>query len=268
MTHLETLDRHLGARYSPHTRRSFLGFAKRFVDTCGDKPSYSRDEVLGYVDSLIHAKYKAGTINVHLSAIRAMFDACSLTWPLTKRDTRLGLPQVDPEAPTLSPDEVSALIRGARSYPRTTLPIVTALATVWGLRGDEIVRTLARGCDGHTLEIQTAKGGRVRKHAIPRVLGPVLAFSPIDTSTRSLHDVFDRLMRTHVRPPRPREGWHSARRAVVTGLFEAGIEQHKVHTWLGWKMKEDISLRYYHPDPIKLDLEIYVRHPFLRVWLQ
>lgn len=266
MSHLETLDRHLGARYSIHTRRSFLTYAKRFLKVCGEKPSYPREEVLGYIDILIRSGYKAGTIHNQISGIRALFDACSLTWPLAERDTRLGLPQQEPDAPTLAPSEVAALIRGVRRQTGTAR-IVTCLATVYGLRGDEIARALAQGCDGKHFVIQTAKGGRRREHAIPRGLESTLAFRPIQTSTRSLHDLFEKVMRAHVREPRPREGWHACRRAIVTALIDAGIAQPRVHMWIGWKLKEEITMRYYHPDPLKLDLEIYVKHPYLRVWL-
>lgn len=266
MSHLDTFDRHLGARYSKHTRRSFLTYAKRFLEVCGENPAYSREEVLAYLDILIRSGYKAGTIHNQLSGIRALFDACGLTWPLAERDTRLGLPQQDPETPTLAPSEVAALIRGVRRQPDTAR-IVTCLATVWGLRGDEIVRALAQGCDGKRLVIQTAKGGRLREHAIPRGLESTLTFRPIRISTRALHDVFERLMRGYVREPRPREGWHACRRAIVTALIDAGIAQPRVHSWIGWKLKEEITMRYYHPDPLRLDLEIYVKHPYLRVWL-
>lgn len=267
MSHLDTLDHHLGARYSAHTRRSFMTYAKRFLNACGEKPAYPREEVLSYLDILIRSGYKAGTIHAQIAGIHALFDACGLTWPLTQRDSRLGLPQEEPDAPTLSATDMAALIRGVRRQPGTAR-IVTALATVWGLRGDEIARVLAQGCDGKHLQIQTAKGGRRRQHAVPRGLEPILTFRPIQTSTRSLHDIFEREMRAHVRGPRPREGWHSARRSVVTGLLDAGIEEYKIHYWLGWKLKQTITLRYYHPDPLKLDIEMYTRHPYLRVWLR
>ena len=266
MAYLQKLDTHLGARYSPHTRRAFLAYARQFLADVGEKPTYSREEVLGYVDELIRRHYKANTITNYLTGIRALFDVNNLTWPLNKRDARLGLPQSDTIAPVLLPDEMHKLILGIKGEPG--LPrAAAALGTVYGLRGDEIVRILAQGCDGVRLEIQTAKGGRERKHVIPRPLAPALTFAPTTVSIRYLHGVYEHLMKEHVRPPVSREGWHAVRRAVVTGLFDAGLEQHVVHAWLGWRIKSDISLRYYRPEPLALDRAVYARHPYLRTWL-
>jgi hypothetical protein len=267
LTYLTRLEAHLGERYSPHTRRAFLGHARRFLDFAGVQPSYGRENVLAYVDRLILEGFKEPSIRAMLTGIRVMFDVNGLTWPLERRDLRLGLPQEDPLTPTLTLKEVGLLIRGTREtpgFPRT----VVALASIFGLRGDEIIRALAAGCSGEILEVQTAKGGRKRRHHIPERLRPVLTFSPSTVSARSLHNLFESLMRHFVRPPRPREGWHAVRRSVVTGLFGAGLSEEVIHRFMGWKSAEKtIAFRYFHPDPTALDLHVYRKHPYLPLWI-
>jgi len=266
VSYLSTLAAHLGERYSAHTRRAFLQQGHHFLTSCGVKAVYSREEVLAFVDDLIRQGYKADSIRTILTGVRAMFDVNRLAWPLAERDTRLGLPQETPTRPTLSPREVGLLIGAVRDSPGFPRAVV-ALVSVWGLRGDEVARAFAAGCDGRRLEVQTAKGGRKREHTVPSFLAPALRFSPTRVSTRLLHDQFEKLMRARVREPLPREGWHAVRRAVVTGLFGAKVERHEIHHWMGWKEKEDIALDYYHPDEAELDRRIYRVHPFLPFWV-
>jgi len=74
-------------------------------------------------------------------------------------------------------------------------------------------------------------------------------------------------MRAHIRAPRTGEGWHSLRRSVVTGLTNAGLAEVKMNAWMGWQYKgQDMTQRYYRPDPAELDLEVYALHPFLPYW--
>jgi integrase len=266
VAYLEILDRALATpRYSPHTRKAFLGQARRFLAAVGDKPDYSREDVLGYVDTLIRAGYRADSIGTILAAVRALFRENSLAWPVAERDLRLGLPQEEPIRPTLLVSEVMDLIAGVRgkvSIARITI----CLGTVWGLRADEIKRVLAAGGDGLRLEVQTAKGGRKRIHRVPDGLAPVMAFRPIVTSTRSLHTLFEGAMSAHVREPNPREGLHALRRTLVTALVEGGVDVVKIQRWMGWTLRESIVTTYYRPKPEALDADVYAAHPFLKYW--
>lgn len=268
VTYLATLEAHLDGRFSPHTKRSFLGHARRFLELTGQRSIYERNDVLGFVKYLIDHGYKSESIKTILAAVKVLFDVNGLAWPLEKRDLHGRLPPSESEAPVLAPIEIARLIVGVRStagFPRT----VVALATIYGLRTDEIQRVLTSGCDGLQLVIQTAKGGEKRSHRIPEALAPMLACPPTKVSTRGLHDVFERLMVASVRKPIAREGWHAVRRSVVTALVEAGIPVEKIHKWMGWKEmeKQNIAFRYFKPNRLELDKEVYGKHPYLRMWI-
>lgn len=268
--YLERLRANLGARYSQHTVHAYLGQAERFLDFAGTKPRYTKQELLSYVDTMVKDKYKGKSITTILAGVRSLFYSNDIPWPLDRRDLHLGLPEDDDGGPVLPPGDVAKLIAGVRSasdLPFTAIA-VTALSTIYGLRPTEISQTLAAGIDGKHLEVQTAKGGRRREHVIPIEISAVLHFKPYKIGTDSLHKWFDNLMVAYVRKPLPREGWHSVRRSVVTGLYKAKVPGEVIHSWIGWRaIGKNIGLRYFKPEPAEIDQEVYQSHPFLKHWL-
>ncbi len=268
--YLERLRAQMGTRYSQHTVEAFGRQGGRFLIFAGMKRGYSRDEVLRFVDTLVKAGYKQTSINTILAGVRAMFHANELPWPLQKRDLHLGLPEVEEGGavvPAVDIGRLIAAVRGTPGYDR----VAVALSTTYGFRPSEIVEALAAGCDGRLLKVQTSKQGRVRRHTVPKVLVAALCFHARKMTTDGLHSMFDRLMKTHVRPAAKGEGWHGVRRALVTGLFQAHLADVAVHRWFGWKSIARPELRtsskYYRPDPVELDHEVYAVHPFLRYWI-
>ena len=66
---------------------------------------------------------------------------------------------------------------------------------------------------------------------------------------------------------RPRLGWHSLRRSLVTELMMSDIQPLYVRDFIRWKPKErDIIFQYTILDWRKVDHEIFKRHPFLERW--
>ncbi len=268
MTPLDVLATHLGERYSPLTRRAFHRQARQFLLSAGDKDTYCRADVLAFLDQLIRGGYRADSIAVMLAGVRALFDANDWIWPLKRRDSRLGLPEQEPYAPTLFSEDIRKLILGARQtsgFPRA----LVALSTTWGLRTRELSNVFKAGCDGQYLRVQTVKGGRLREHTIPPELQTVLNFPAVKVSPTHLQRTFAALMRTHVRESLPEEGWHAVRRSLVTGLFEQGLPAEVIHRWMGWRTSGGahvIAARYFHPSPAQLDARVLDVHPFLAFW--
>lgn len=269
-TYLQRLEADLGARYSPDTKRTFLTQARLFLRQVGGKNTYGRQDILGYVDHLIEAGKAASTIHTALSGIKHLFRAIDHPWPLEARELHLRIPRSS-GGPALAHDEVGQLIKAVRLtdppvghyyyVPQT----IVALSTVYGLRPIEIQRALRQGCSGEVLELQSAKGGKVRQHAIPEVVRNALEFPPTKASRSTLGKVFKDLMRSHVRPKRKGEGWHAVRRSLVTGLLDDGVPMHTVTRFMGWKLP-DTAFGYYRPSQDDLDQTIFEAHPFLEFW--
>lgn len=261
---LDRLRKDLGERYSPETVQHVVGQARLFLKRVGEKEQYTRVDIQGYADYLLAAGRKPSSVRTILSAVRSLFKAMEQPWPFS--DTReLHLPPAGDEGgPVLHREEVAELIaavKGEYSLGRR----VVALVSLYGLRSTEISRVLSKGCDGKTLRIPTAKGGRLRFHHIPPTVAYALEFPPYERSYDILHATFNRLMREHVRDPLPGEGWHAVRRALVTGLLDAGVPMHTVQRFMGWRSRETV-ITYYRPAADEVEAMVYEKHPFLKLW--
>lgn len=265
MDPLDALRASLGARYSADTVRSYTQQAGRYLAWARPVPTYSREQIRAYLDSLIAEGKARASVEAARYAVKALCDAVGAPWPLERRDMHLALPQAE-GGPALRPAEVDLLIRGARAEGQAPGLQATALATTWGLRAIEIAQVLGQGMDGERLALTAAKGGRPRSHLVPAssALQQALTFPPLSLGRRALHDLFERLMVEHVRRPRRGEGWHAVRRALVTGLLDAGAQEYALRRWMGWRGIGTLP-HYYHPQDG--DAAILAIHPFLRSWL-
>jgi len=225
--------------------------------------------VLSYVDKLVLAGYKEQSIHTILGGVRAMFHANNLPWPLQRRDLHLGLPQEDEGGIVMGVQDIAGLIKTMKPVAGSAV-VAVALSTVYGLRAAEIAAVISAGCDGKKLVVQTVKTGRKREHRIPPVLSKRLRFGGRKIGVDGVHKMFTRLMTGYVRLPREREGWHSIRRALITGLLESGVPDVVVHRWMGWRTAPNqhakIAFRYFKPDGGVLDDQVYAQHPFLPMW--
>ncbi len=264
-SYLERLNIYFGARYSKDTVNNARSQASRFLTVAGVRPSYSHELLMAYVDRLIKQGYRPRSIKVIMGCIKTLLTANGIPYPLDRHDMHLGLPKGEDLAPMMPAADVAKLIIGVRRMGTPAAPAV-ALSTVWGLRATEIARAISSGCDGDLLVVQTLKGGEVRTHSVPPALTKVLSFPPYPYGRDAVHHLFDRLMIQCVRPSRPQEGWHAIRRAVVTGLRLNKVSKDTVYAFMGWR-RNDMTDRYWHPDHVEIDEEVYPSHPFLPFWM-
>ena len=240
--------------------------AARFLQAAGAHPRYSRQLLLAYIDLLVQHGYGAQTVHVYVAALRALFRANGLEWPLVPRDLHLGLPESEAGGPVLAYKEIAALVAEARRDGGREGAMI-ALSTVYGLRSTEIAAVMSGGCDGQVLALQAAKGNRLREHRIPAGLTGTLSFPPRAVGRDGVHKAFQRAMLAYARPPKTGEGWHAIRRALVTGLVDAGLDRYVLSKWMGWRVSET-AYRYFRPSPAELDRQVYGVHPFLPLWLE
>lgn len=261
---LGVLRSYLGERYSPNTVSAFTSQSHAFILTVGPKQQYSRGDVLRFTDALIKRGYKGKSITTILAGVRALFRALQIPWPLDRADMHLGLPVEDDAGPTIAPQDVATLIAnsGKLGYPDLQL---LALSTTYGFRNSELADLLTSGCNGRSINLQTAKSGRKRVHGIPAPLSTILAFGPQQMSTRGTHERFDVVMRQCLREPLKGEGWHALRRSLATGFKGSGLDSYYMARFMGWKVAET-GFRYFRPEAAEVDAKAYGAHPFLRLW--
>ncbi len=264
--YLSVLRVYLGNRYAASTVEAVLSQSERFLREVGVKPRYTRLDVMAFVNGMVNKGYRRRSINTILTGVRSLFHANGIPWPLDRRDMHLGLTEDDPDTPVLSIEDIARLIQGAKSARFPDLQI-TMLSTLYGLRNTELAAVITGGLDGRSLEVQPAKGGRRRVHSIPEPLSKALTFKGHTIGRDGVHKIFQRLMVRHVRPPSKREGFHAIRRALVTGLVEAGASEYTIFWFMGWHKKEMVW-KYFHPNPRDIDREIFQVHPFYPLWLR
>jgi len=149
-------------------RRALCGFLRWF----GASPSFvTREDVKDYLELLVEGGASASWVNVHISALRTIFDK------MCGRSVTLGLiaPRRSRTIPViLSPNEVVRLLRGAPSM-RDKLMLGLMCAT--GARVSEVVALRWGGFDfdRKVVRIWQGKGRKNREVLLPESLREVLS---------------------------------------------------------------------------------------------
>lgn len=268
--------------FRPATVTNYLSYVARAERALGHGAPWSKAEIRGLLDTWKGAGSKAGVLRMAVAAMRAAHAHADAPWEFSPRELRLGTPATS-GGPVLSAADVGRMIVAVRQNviaadatgrpDALRLAKTTALVTVFGLRAEEVRGLLAvqipptpptPALQPPYLEVQTAKHGEVRRHTVPpEVRRYLAAAAPREVKNTAVYAQFKRAL-GFVRPARDGEGWHAVRRAVVTGLLEAGLGLEDVQKWIGWKANGSMAFRYYRPSD--LDAKVFAVHPFLKYW--
>ena len=174
--------------------------------------------------------------------------------------------------PTLTPEEIRQMVEWAKDKGSEEERAYLALATVYGMRRIELAQFSQKDIGGRYIKIRTAKRGTIKEHFLPdeiadHVLGHL--FKPRSLTYMSY--LFKAIAtKSGVRNEKGM-GWHSIRRALVTGLLRNKAEPVFVAKFLRWAGdRRDSQMRmlltYAQFSPEEIDEAIYKVHPFLRYW--
>lgn len=161
-------------------------------------------------------------------------------------------------------DEIQVLIKKAKEmggiYTKSMV-----ISTTYGVRRVELANLTLNDFNPKkkTLFIRTAKGGRPKVHLVPTEI-----FKYIDNDTKmlsipSMTRIFKRIATEagiHIKGC----GWHSVRRALVSGLLYGGLPNDKVLNFMRWKSGTMLDI-YHIKNPME-DIPIFEKHPFLAYW--
>lgn len=177
---------------------------------------------------------------------------------------------------SFNPDEVDAFIKSAKLYGGIIDIGYVAISTVYGARRKEIYNIEPNDIaeDISTVKIHTLKGGQDRVHIIPEEIKEIIKDfrygltrikkKPVVTT---LNMMFDSLCHKGGIELRPRIGWHSNRRSLISELMMTDINPTVIRDFLRWKTREsDILMNYTIFNPERVDKMIFEKHPFLKMW--
>jgi len=252
---------------SINTARQWRGKVKEFVECCGDKAVYDREDVIKFLTQMREAGWRQSSIETMMRPLKLL--AQIQQWP--GGFPKLAMKKVrgdEVNRPMFSHDEVIEMIRRGKQVFTQREISALALATTYGLRREEIC-TAEVGFD--KVKVNTAKGGRVVEHLIPDEIRPFIAGykrSDVYYMTRLFHRMVEKI---GMSLPGPAFGWHSIRRALATELVCAEVNMLNLLRFMRWSdatLKGEFGMLvvYAQRDQEQIDRSIFAVHPYLSAW--
>lgn len=260
--------RELERRRAPSTTYHYVWIARIFLSKYGLKPSYTRREVLDFVDSYPDNGYSQWVYY----GLRRLFRSLEIEFPLDSDDK----PQIRPsttKVPVASDEQIRGMIEAALKHGDPEWTCYMALSTTYGLRVGEIQELVPRlEPQPETILVRVEKSGTERKHLVPPEIRAYLR--PIRRRSLShFTNVYGRVVMAAGSERQYGEGYHAIRRALDTRLLNSGLELPLVANFMRWggrlaRLSPAFAMpvHYYHPDVAAVDQAVFKVHPFIRFW--
>lgn len=245
------------------TKRGYQTVLRKFLGHSGKLADFTAHDLKDYFAGELGAGLSRSYCRWQYTVLKALFRHLGQEIPVERRIIPPSRPN-EINAPALSPEEMGALVDAAHHDLLEPLDVaLLACASVWGFRRQELA---GLAISGETVSVVTAKTGTLRLHVIPEQLWPALTAY----QRRPLLEVGARFARIRqVAGVRAQKGmgWHGIRRAVATGLWEAGVDGPSIEAYMGWSPNtQRSSTRYFRPRPRDVDARVYQVHPYLSLW--
>jgi len=266
---------------APGTRSSYFSGARQFLIWLGDRIPPSEQDLRRYFAEKRKAGMGQGSRRTLFAVLKKLYISNKWDWPFTDNDRED--PPSDVEAPAFTEEEVATLIRNRHKYT-VRERFYLALATVFGVRREDMARVTRNDIKGNTIFIRTAHKGIPRWHLIPDEIMPVItAYKPKAHTPSPLSAMFQRICQKGLGENKKGYGWHSIRRTLDSLLPIALAKERLPLTftaeYLRWSKKSTgtkilgspMAGHYTHPeilwdDPYALDKIIIPIHPLLHYW--
>jgi integrase len=248
------------AKRSDRTKQLYAWALGAFRKAAGVKDVYTEKDVMRAVEKL-ERKYKPKSVSFVFKTCRSLIEG----WP---RDLTYRFSPSDVEQIAATPEALQRMVQTARA--ESFDPLYRAylfLSSIYGLRCAELASiqptdiNFAKG----TIFVRTAKGGTQREQALPDVAGHYIAgLTIVPSATKTLNSVYRLVEAMAGIEHRKGAGWHSIRRALATGLRDAGADPVKAKQFMRWK--DSGMYEHYALHNVTLDRAIFEIHPFLSFW--
>ena len=174
--------------------------------------------------------------------------------------------------PVFSLDEVKKIIEGVKDKGDIQQKAIFAVSTIWALRKTEILRITKQDINykDNTILIKTAKHGRPQLYTIPEsVRDYIYDYKWPQVSNFHIYGIFNYALYLSGFDLKNYNhyGFHAIRRALITEMLKAGIDNYTIALWCRWRIPAFGMLPTY-THLVKGDLEekVYPKHPFLVFW--
>jgi len=260
---LNALEEELYSR-KKETRSTFKSYCHKFFNIVGVKDTYEREDFINFFENLEKKKYSGNSIRCSFYALKALFRANEMSWPMGKN-----VPRVEETFPEIwEKEKIESLIQAVREKGDSIQQFLLSLSTTYGLRRGEMARMKKEDIDPEKGEIaiKTEKMGEWRKHIVPDEIKSYLAIdSRKIPSSSSVNVEFWRMCQLAGIKRKTRENFHIIRASLVTELIEAGVPEITVDKFMRWK-RGGMVRRYHRPKMEAVDEAIFEAHPYLIYW--
>ena len=257
--------------YSPSTTSYYLSVADQFLDLVGVKDSYTRQDVLNFLQAMDHLTSTSKSTYKH--SLARFFEFIECPWPLKKRELRLTNTLPSPKT-TFSNSEVNKIFEIAKSDSFTYAIVRTLAAT--GIRRSELCKldkshfnpphltdpmVKGEGLRTMTLEDKTIKA--IKAYLKDRKDNDEALFLNPKTKRRITPQYITNLIKTlttKAKINRPKLGAHAFRRYLTTELVKQNVNPIIIQQYMGWKSPEMVN-RYSHLAPTSMEKAILKAHP-------
>lgn len=281
------------------TVASYRSIANSFMKLLNYQPEFTPAE---YNQFMYQARESSVAVKrVYKSVLKLLWEVQGLIFPVYSRRLHQKHGIMPRKAPELTQKQIAQIIKKVRAAGTPEEKYYFCLATVWALRRVELAEITAEnftwdGKTGILTFVPHKQQGEpnVRRHHIPEELTPYLReYSywvrphhpqeltekfwsfvahldlPIPTLSirrRKPHQAeYEEMRKKHQRTRG--YGWHAFRHSVTSSLVEAGLNDTRVNTWIGWQSGNPAApmVRTYYT-PQELDAKVVLRHPFIKFW--
>ena len=260
--------------YSPHTRSQYFSHVENYLDFVGNNRDWRERDVLhNYVQKLKKLGHSQNHINyIVRGPIGAIFRAFGLRIPIKLPRVPITKRIVDITSRVrFTPEEMAALVQGARATGREDCQAIFAVATIYGPRAGELL-TLGKEHiqpKKNTITIITEKYGFKREHVIPAEIKPyIINYDFPPGSHNLLYEVFSVVCYKAGVERVSRKAFHAIRHGLIDALkYQSKMSDDTISKFMGWSPAGMVG-QYARPFPFlpEIDEEIFEKHPFLEYW--
>lgn len=261
---------------SEATQETYFMFTNRFTSEYGG--NLSREALLDFF-----SKLSKNSVLTAFYALRFFYNAAGIEFPVERRE--IAPKGIKVQRTVLTPVEVEVLIKSSRKKLGSEIGYVElgflALSTVYGFRRKELYSIRPDDIDldngviyssRFTAKIDVAE----RDNLIPDKIAGILeefrkSLKKIKKNFKiqKMNQMLDYMCWTAGICMRPRLGFHSIRRSLISELMLKDISPVMIRDFIRWKPKErDILMHYTVLDWRRVDTEVFKVHPFLNHWVE
>lgn len=239
---------------------------EHFIDYVGVKQTYTKADAMRFLNHMSQSGMSVNYIRWASYILKTFFESLGLTYPVGSGDLRKPR-QGDVIAPVYSLDYIHTLVDAVRTKGSLQMQSYLAISTAYAPRRLEMARLSAKDISNGYINIQTVKGGLLRRHTLFTEITPYLNYKFKPVHEQTLGNVFVRIQQLAGFKHEEREGWHGLRRSLVTELLNNGVPIHITYSFMGWSPgRLGILGTYSKPQPELVDEVVHEHHPFLKLW--